>query len=151
MGQAVSPAAVVGHRNEVVLTGRLAAAPAERTLPSGDRLLAFRLVVDRPPDARAPRLDTLDCVAWRPALIRSGRTWRPGDVVEVSGALRRRFWRAGGTPVSRCEVEVVTAKRVRRVSTRPEAGRAQAGRAQVGRAQSGGAGSRRREEAKDEP
>ena len=32
--------------------------------------------------------------------------WQPGDVVEVEGAIRRRFFRAGGGAASRVEVEV---------------------------------------------
>jgi single-strand DNA-binding protein len=36
------------HVNTVTLCGRLAAEPEQRELPSGDTLLTFRLVVDRP-------------------------------------------------------------------------------------------------------
>ncbi|HZG95068.1 MAG TPA: single-stranded DNA-binding protein [Mycobacteriales bacterium] len=107
------------HRNEVVLVGRLAAAAEERTLPSGDVMLSWRLVVDRPPAARSaerrtPTLDTLDCVAWRGDVQRSAGAWSVGDTVEVSGAMRRRFWRSPGGPVSRTEVEVLRARRVAR-------------------------------------
>jgi single-strand DNA-binding protein len=107
------------HRNEVVLVGRLAAAAEERTLPSGDVMLSWRLVVDRPPlaktaERRAPTVDTLDCVAWRGDVRRSVGSWAVGDTVEVSGAMRRRFWRSPGGPVSRTEVEVQRARRVAR-------------------------------------
>jgi single-strand DNA-binding protein len=37
---------------------------------------------------------------------------QPGDIVEVRGSLRRRFWRAGPGAVSRTEVEVVRLRRV---------------------------------------
>jgi single-strand DNA-binding protein len=100
------------HRNEVVLCGRLAAAAESRQLPSGDVLTVFRLVVDRPPGRRrragerAPTVDTLDCVAWRAPARRAAQSWQPGDTVEVTGALRRRFWRSPVGPMSRCEVEV---------------------------------------------
>jgi single-strand DNA-binding protein len=107
------------HRNEVVLVGRLATAAEERTLPSGDVMLSWRLVVDRPAaaksaDRRTPTVDTLDCVAWRGDVRRTAGGWSAGDTVQVSGAMRRRFWRSPGGPVSRTEVEVLRARRVAR-------------------------------------
>ncbi|MFL6137577.1 MAG: single-stranded DNA-binding protein [Frankiaceae bacterium] len=111
--------AAAEHCNEVVLRGRLAAPAESRQLPSGDLIASFRLVVDRParrrkrPGDRAPTVDTLDCVAWRAALRRAALAWRAGDTVEVTGALRRRFWRSPTGPVSRCEVEVDAASVVR--------------------------------------
>lgn len=107
--------------NEVVLVGRLSAPVEERTLPSGDVLATWRLVVDRPPSRRPQRegvrpvtVDTLDCVAWTGRLRQSARRLRPGDVVRVEGALRRRFWRAGPGAASRCEVEVSVVERLAR-------------------------------------
>jgi single-strand DNA-binding protein len=107
-----------GPVNAVVLRGRLAAPVQERTLPSGDLLATFRLIVARPPTSRsgAPTVDTLDCVVWAAALRRSTESWRPGDVVEVHGALRRRFWRSESGPASRCEVEVTDGRRVGKAS-----------------------------------
>jgi single-strand DNA-binding protein len=108
-------------RNEVVLVGRLAAVPEERTLPSGDSLSTWRLVLDRPAAAqrraaarggRAASVDTIDCAAWTAALRRSAATWAPGDLVAVEGSLRRRFWRTPTGAASRYEVEVTSAKRV---------------------------------------
>lgn len=108
-------------RNEVVLVGRVSGTPEERELPSGDLLVAWRLVVTRPLDGRRPppgtrptTVDTLDCVAWAAGVRRSARALADGDVVEVSGALRRRFWRAGLGPASRCEVEVTRLARLSR-------------------------------------
>jgi single-strand DNA-binding protein len=106
-------------RNEVVLAGRLAAPGEERTLPSGDLLVTFRLVVARPPAARAPgrpTVDTIDCVAWGAGVRRSVLGWTAGDVVEVTGALRRRFWRGNSGPTSRTEVEAMRAKRLAKAS-----------------------------------
>lgn len=122
-GSAGEPAGgVPASRNEVVLVGRVAAAPEERVLPSGDRLVVWRLVVDRPPEPRrlaerprSPRIDTLDCVAWTAATRRAAGGLAAGDVVQVVGALRRRFWRAGVAAVSRCEVEAASVKRLVRV------------------------------------
>lgn len=102
------------ERNDVTLVGRLAAPAEERELPSGDAIATFRVVVGRPPRAgsRAPAVDALECVAWAGAARRTVLGWAKDDVVEVTGALRRRFWRAGGGAASRTEVEVLRARRV---------------------------------------
>jgi single-strand DNA-binding protein len=107
------------HVNEVHLVGRVAAAPQRRELPSGDVLVQFRLVVGRAPRRRpaggraAPTVDTLDCAVWRADVARSVTRLGPGDVVEVHGSLRRRFWRsAAGGAASRSEVEVTRVRRV---------------------------------------
>lgn len=108
--------------NEVHLVGKLAAEPERRALPSGDVVVTFRLVVARPERAvsarrsagsRAPRVDTLDCAAWRADVQRRLGTASAGDVLELRGSLRRRFWRAGSAAVSRSEVEVAQVRRVR--------------------------------------
>ena len=114
-------------RNEVLLVGRVAALPEQRELPSGDVLVIWRVVVGRPPGRRPPEgvrattVDTLDCVAWTASARRAASALLPDDVVEVSGALRRRFWRAGAGAASRCEVEVSTVRRVSRRPPRPAA------------------------------
>jgi single-strand DNA-binding protein len=112
------------HHNEVRLVGRLAAEPVRRELPSGDVLLQFRLIVERrrgnrPTGRREPTVDTLDCAAWRKDVQRSLGSCEPGDVIEVQGALRRRFWRSPGGPASRSEVEVARVRRRPRPA-RPE-------------------------------
>ncbi len=110
----------LSHANEVRLVGRVAAAAEARELPSGDVLVAFRLVVERPAEdptrarRRAPTVDTLDCAAWQPGVRRSVVRWAEGDVVEVIGSLRRRFWRGASGAASRTEVEVRRARRLRR-------------------------------------
>ncbi|MFT4286888.1 single-stranded DNA-binding protein [Nocardioides sp.] len=102
--------------NEVRLRGRISVDPEERGVPSGDRLLTFRVIVDRPPEARRGRrsVDVLDCTVWRPAARKHVRRWRAGDVVEVEGALRRRFYRLGTTTGSRVEIEVMSGRLIRR-------------------------------------
>lgn len=104
--------------NEVRLTGRLAAAAVEVELPSGDRLATWRVVVRRPPTTRkgAPTVDTIECAAYRAAVRRAVGGWVADDEIEVSGALRRRFWRTGTGAASRTEVEVSSARRLRRAS-----------------------------------
>ena len=117
----------VEHVNEIRLVGRLAVEPVHRELPSGDLLVSFRLVVDRGATgrrgsrrgatgsaaaARAPTVDTLDCAAWRKDVQRTLSRAAAGDVLEVRGALRRRFWRTGSGAASRSEVEVLTVRRL---------------------------------------
>ena len=109
-----------GAVNEVTLVGRVSAAAEERELPSGDALVSWRLIVDRPPQRRAPAgaravvVDTVDCVAFAAPVRRTARALAPGDVVRVEGALRRRFWRSGAGASSRTEVEVAAVRRLAR-------------------------------------
>jgi len=102
--------------NEVRLVGRLSAGSEERELPSGSVLVAFRVIVDRlEPEARErQRVDVLDCVVWTARLRRQALGWRAGDLIEVEGALRRRFFRSSGATQSRVEVEVLRGRVIRR-------------------------------------
>ena len=108
-------------RNEVFVTGRLAAEPEERELPSGDALTSWRLVVDRraqPSQAAGgdPRDD-----AGHPRLRRVGgrgaaAASRAGSRVTSSRSKGRCGAGSGGRPgggvASRYEIEVLKAKRV---------------------------------------
>ena len=109
--------------NQVLLVGRLGAVAIERELPSGDRVVTFRLVVGpRPPVRRrsgaktTTMVDTIDCAVWSTRLRRSVVSFNKGDVLEVAGSLRRRFWQSGGSPTSRYEVEVIHVRRTGRVT-----------------------------------
>ena len=112
----------VEHANEVRLVGRVSQAPELRTMPSGDPLWTFRVVVPRKAAAaRAPaggaQVDALECAVWSGRCRRTVASWRAGDVVEVTGAVRRRFYRGGSGPVSRWEIEVSRARLIRRRAT----------------------------------
>jgi single-strand DNA-binding protein len=104
--------------NEVTLVGRMSQPAEEQVLPSGSELLKFRVIVGRPErEAGRATVDALDCVVWTRRPARSVASWRAGDTVEVKGSLRRRFFSpAGGGRVSRCEVEVVSARLIRRAT-----------------------------------
>ena len=106
--------ALVEHRNEVTLVGRLSHLPTTKTLPSGDELVKFRLIVARPRPLQSPQSsDLVDCVAFGARVRRAAGKWEEGDIIEVHGALRRRFWRgANGIGTSRCEIDVVKASKV---------------------------------------
>ncbi|WP_241005099.1 single-stranded DNA-binding protein [Nocardioides sp. zg-1228] len=107
--------------NEVRLTGRLSSVPMTVELPSGDSLVTFRVSVERPPatgrvsgSASGQRVDSIPCTAWTAVLRRRVVGWRPGDVVEVVGAVRCRFYQAGGATRSRVEVEASSGRIIRR-------------------------------------
>lgn len=113
--------AAVEQRNEVVVVGRVSAAGQERELPSGDVLVGWRVVVDRPPPVRPapegvrlPTSDTLWCVGWSARVRRTAAALAVGDVVEVHGSLRQRYWRAGNGLAGRTEVEVGSLRRLAR-------------------------------------
>ncbi|WP_183096381.1 single-stranded DNA-binding protein [Nocardioides stalactiti] len=109
--------------NEVRLRGTVSGDPEVRVLPSGDEMCVFRVIVARLPvrartdGRRSPSVDVLDCCAWEARTRRSVSGWRPGDEVQVAGSLRRRFYRSGGATASRVEVEVRSARLIRRGAT----------------------------------
>ena len=100
--------------SEVRVRGRLSGATTV-TLPSGDEVITFRVIVDRDARQRGPagkvRVDALECVAWTAATRRKIAAYRDGDLIEVDGWLERRFWKAGSVPASRTEI---VAREVRR-------------------------------------
>lgn len=104
--------------NDVHVVGRLSSCETKE-MPSGDRLVSFRVVVDRPPRDRGPSgrvtIDAIDCSAWQVSLQRKLDRWELGDPIEVTGVLRRRFWRSGPTAQSRLEVQVSSIRDPRRV------------------------------------
>jgi single-strand DNA-binding protein len=110
----------IGDHNEVLLTGRVSSGPTVRELPSGDQIVTFRVSVGRGRTAMTARskasTDWVDCTAWSARLRRSVARWSVGDQVQVRGALRRRFFAAGGAPSTRLEVEVLDARLAETVS-----------------------------------
>jgi single-strand DNA-binding protein len=88
-------------------------------LPSGDEIVNWRLVVERAPGPGRIRYDTVNCTAYLARVRRQALNWEKDDVIEVSGALRRRFWRGPGGANSRYEVEVRSATRLTGAIRRP--------------------------------
>jgi single-strand DNA-binding protein len=104
------------HVNEVHLVGRVSGDIRETTMPSGDVMARFHWIVERSAKARrerprAPAVDALGCTAWSASSRRTLAAVRPGDVLEVTGSLRRRFQRGAATPTSWYDVEVTRVKR----------------------------------------
>lgn len=104
-----------GFVNSVTLVGRVSAEPEPRDLPSGDRLVTLRLVVDRPPERGSTKrvVDVIDVACWSRRTQRTASSLSPDDSVRVEGSLRRRFFATGAGRASRYEVE---ASRLVRVS-----------------------------------
>lgn len=101
--------------NSVRLVGRLSETATETTLPSGSVISSFRVIIERPPEHESgQRVDALECTAWTARVRRSARTWRKGDLVEVEGAVRRRFFATATGRASRVEIEVSAARLLRR-------------------------------------
>ncbi|MGI8718139.1 MAG: hypothetical protein ACR2JN_09960, partial [Lapillicoccus sp.] len=110
-------------------------------LPSGDQIVQLRVVVPRQvlvpgqegprsPRAehvpaggrtRAPRVDTIEVTCWSGPVRRSALRLRAGDLVEVHGALRRRFFRTGPALQSRYDVEARVVRRLHRPRPAPGA------------------------------
>lgn len=117
-----SAESTVSGRNEVAIRGRLAADAEERELPSGDHIAVLRVVVPRDAPtgrrraaAETPRratVDTIDVVCWTAATRRTAMRLRAGDLVELEGALRRRFFGGPAGRQSRYEVEASALRRV---------------------------------------
>lgn len=105
--------------NVVRLVGRVSADPEERVLPSGDSLWTFRMVVGRAGGRGRSRqsVDVIDCAVWSGRVLRSVSRWGAGDVVEVGGAMRRRFFRGAGGTASRVEVELSSGRLIRRAGS----------------------------------
>jgi single-strand DNA-binding protein len=107
--------------NEVRLLGRLGADPQLRELAGGETVWSLRVVVERPVPSGGEkprqRVDSLDCAVSSGRLKRSVGGWGAGDLVEVSGALRHRFFRLGGATTSRVEVELSRGRVIRRAGS----------------------------------
>ena len=99
--------------NEVHLIGRISGLATEKTMPSGDLLVEFRLVVERDNQRSERReVDTLDIAVWPARLRKRALTFVVDEWVEVDGALRRRFWQSPSGLASRWQVEASQVRRL---------------------------------------
>jgi len=99
--------------NEVLLIGRVGAPATLRELPSGDKVVEFRLIVDRKSSRGKKReVDTLDVAAWSASARKRALSIKAEEWIEVQGAVRRRFWQASHGLASRWQVEAITITRL---------------------------------------
>ena len=115
-GQIVEPCNVEPC-NEVKLRGRVSSTAIEKVLPSGDKVVEFRIVVDRNLGKSKKReVDTLDVAAWTFYSRRKAASLKENVWVEVHGAVRRRFWQAPSGLASRWQVEAHEIHRLKRAN-----------------------------------
>lgn len=88
--------------NDVLVRGRVSSKAQEKTLPSGDKVSEFRLVITR---TDRDGVDTLDIAAWGGKIRRTAMALNVDDWVEVSGEIRRRFWQSPAGLASRWQIE----------------------------------------------
>lgn len=80
--------------NNVVLMGRLTAAPELKQTPSGVSVTTFSVAVDRryTPKGQDRQTDFLDCVAWRQTAEFITKHFRKGKLIAVQGSVQTRSW-----------------------------------------------------------
>jgi len=95
--------------NDLLLRGRVSAPAIEKELPSGDKLVEFRLIVSRD---TGEGVDTLDIAAWSAKSRRSALSLKGDEWIEVSGSVHRRFWKGASGLASRWQVEAIEIRRI---------------------------------------
>lgn len=95
--------------NDVLLRGRVSQEAIEKELPSGDKVVEFRLIITRD---KQPGVDTLDIASWSAKSRRTALSLRPDEWIEVSGSIHRRFWSAPSGLASRWQVEALEISRL---------------------------------------
>jgi len=95
--------------NDVMLRGRVSDTAVEKTLPSGDKVVEFRLIITR---LELNGVDTLDIGAWNAKARRSALSLKPDEWIEISGSIHRRFWKGPSGIASRWQVEAVEISRI---------------------------------------
>ena len=88
--------------NDLLLRGRVSGEAVEKELPSGDKVVEFRIVISR---LQGGGVDTIDIAAWSSTLRRRALSLMRDEWVEVSGSIRRRFWQGPTGLASRWQVE----------------------------------------------
>lgn len=87
--------------NDLLLRGRVSAVATSKELPSGDKVVEFRLIVRR---EERQGVDTLDIAAWSAKSRKFALALQPDEWVEISGSIHRRFWQSPAGVASRWQV-----------------------------------------------
>ena len=88
--------------NDLLLRGRVSAPATSKELPSGDKVVEFRLIITR---TEREGVDTLDIAAWSAKSRKIALTLEGDEWVEISGAIHRRFWQSPTGVASRWQIE----------------------------------------------
>lgn len=88
--------------NDCLLRGRVSAVATDRELPSGEHVVEFRLIIAR---QEREGVDTLDIAAWSAKTRRTALSLKPGEWIEVSGSVNRRFWQGPAGLASRWQIK----------------------------------------------
>ena len=94
--------------NDVALRGWVTTIATERELPSGDVVVQFRIAITRSEGG----VDTIDLESWSAKTRRTALSLKDGDWVEISGSIRRRFWKSASGLASRWQVVTNEIKRI---------------------------------------
>ena len=95
--------------NDLLLRGRVSAPATVKELPSGDKVVEFRLIVSR---IDRDGVDTLDVAAWSGKMRKTALTLKSDEWIEVSGSVHRRFWQSPAGLASRWQIEAVEISRL---------------------------------------
>lgn len=88
--------------NDLLLRGRVSAQATSKELPSGDKVVEFRLIITR---TEREGVDTLDIAAWSAKSRKIALTLQGDEWIEVSGSIHRRFWQSPTGVASRWQIE----------------------------------------------
>jgi single-stranded DNA-binding protein len=88
--------------NDVLLRGRVSAQAITKEMPSGDKVVEFRLIITR---ELREGVDTLDIGAWSSKSRKIALSLKSGQWIEISGSIHRRFWQSPTGVASRWQVE----------------------------------------------
>ena len=88
--------------NDLLLRGRVSAQATSKELPSGDKVVEFRLIITR---SEREGVDTLDIAAWSAKSRKIALTLQGDEWIEVSGSIHRRFWQSATGVASRWQIE----------------------------------------------
>ena len=88
--------------NDLLLRGRVSAPATTKELPSGDKVVEFRLIVTR---VERAGVDPLDIAAWSAKMRKIALSLEGDEWVEITGSIHRRFWQSPGGVASRWQIE----------------------------------------------
>lgn len=95
--------------NSVLIRGRVSSAGIEKTLPSEDRVVEFRVVLTR---ENRTGVDVLDIGAWNSKARKRALSLKIDEWVEIEGSIHRRFWKGPQGLASRWQIEASDITRI---------------------------------------